>query len=99
MFKPLHDNVIVRVMPHKTTTPGGLHIPETVESPSPRGEVVAVGDGFVRDDGSLRKPVVAIGDVVVYMRSAAVPLSDSTAAEQLVVLGPGHLLAKAEAAC
>lgn len=63
MFKPLHNNVLVRQNKSETTSAGGIVLAQThrgLES----GTVVAVGPGYTNEDGSYRPLSVAVGDTV-----------------------------------
>lgn len=64
---PLEDHVIVKPLSEETTTKSGIILPESKEKPS-RGEVVAVGDGKILENGS-RAPVdVKVGDIVYFAK-------------------------------
>ncbi len=70
-LRPLQDRVIVR----RTTetdakTSGGLFIPDNAREKPQEGEVVAVGKGKVRDDGSRIEPDVKPGDFVLFGKYA-----------------------------
>ncbi len=54
--KPLHDRVIVLRLDEETKTAGGIIIPDTAKEKPQRGQVVAVGEGRVDEDGK-RVPV------------------------------------------
>jgi chaperonin GroES len=47
-------------------TKGGIIIPDTAKEKPAEGEVVAVGNGKVLDDGTLRKPDLKPGDRVLF---------------------------------
>ena len=69
MFKklrPLADNVLVKRFKNESVTAGGIHVPEVAQAKTQTGLVVAVGEGKLRNDGSLSVPKVAAGDVVVF---------------------------------
>ena len=64
---PLEDHVIVKPLSEETTTKSGIILPESKEKPS-KGQVVAVGDGKILENGS-RAPVdVKVGDVVYFAK-------------------------------
>ena len=52
-FRPLHDRVLVRRVESDTKTAGGIIIPDTAKEKPQEGEVVAVGSGVRKDDGSV----------------------------------------------
>jgi len=69
MIRPLHDYVLVKVIP-VTMSPGGLHIPESGQEDRSdfTGTVVAVGPGNRVDGAMTNKPDVEVGDTVVFGR-------------------------------
>ncbi|MBW6467911.1 MAG: co-chaperone GroES [Anaerosomatales bacterium] len=67
-LKPLGDRVIVKPAEAEEQTKSGLFIPDTAKEKPQRGEVVAVGDGKLKDDGT-RVPIdVKVGDTVIYSK-------------------------------
>ena len=67
-LKPLGDRVIVKPAEAEEQTASGLFIPDTAKEKPQRGEVVAVGDGKLKDDGT-RVPIdVKVGDTVIYSK-------------------------------
>ncbi len=67
-LKPLGDRVIVKPAEAEEQTKSGLFIPDTAKEKPQRGEVVAVGDGKLKDDGT-RVPIdVNVGDTVIYSK-------------------------------
>lgn len=65
-IRPLHDRVVVKRLPEQTKTAGGIIIPDTAKEKPQEGEVLAVGNGFVMQDGSVRPLEVKIGDKVLF---------------------------------
>ena len=63
-IKPLNDNVIIKKIEERTTE-GGLIIPETVDSKSQKGKVVAVGPGKY-NNGKLHKIDIELGNNVIF---------------------------------
>lgn len=66
-IQPLHDRILVKVLPeHPDKTPGGIIIPEGVkESPQEIGIVIDVGPGRY-EKGIFIVPSVQPGDKVLY---------------------------------
>lgn len=67
MLKPLHDSVVLKKEKVEQVTKSGIILSgDTKESPD-YAEVVAVGEGR-KKDGVLFKPVVKIGDKVIFKK-------------------------------
>ncbi len=69
-IRPLHDRVIVMRVKEDTKTKGGIIIPDTAKEKPIEGKVIAVGNGKILDDGSVRKLEVKKGDRVLFGKYA-----------------------------
>lgn len=69
-LRPLHDRIVVKRQEEALKTAGGIVIPEIAAEKPIQGEVIAVGDGKHLPDGTLQKPDVKVGDVVLFGRYA-----------------------------
>jgi chaperonin GroES len=65
-IRPLHDRVIVKRLKEEEKTKGGIIIPDTAKEKPVEGEILAVGNGKVLEDGSLRKLDVKVGDRILF---------------------------------
>jgi chaperonin GroES len=65
-IRPLQDRVIVKRVQEEEKTKGGIIIPDTAKEKPIEGEVLAVGNGKVQEDGSVRKLDVKAGDRVLF---------------------------------
>ena len=65
-LRPLHDRVIVKRLEEERKTASGIVIPDTVAEKPDQGEVLAVGNGKVGDDGKVRPLDVKVGDRVLF---------------------------------
>jgi chaperonin GroES len=65
-IRPLHDRVIVRRLEEELKTLGGIVIPETAAEKPSRGEIIAVGNGKVLENGTVRPLDVKVGDKVLF---------------------------------
>ncbi len=65
-IRPLHDRVIVKRVEEETTSPGGIVLPGSATEKPQRGEVVAVGNGRILDNGDVRALDVKAGDKVLF---------------------------------
>jgi len=65
-IRPLHDRVIVKRVKEEEKTKGGIIIPDTAKEKPVEGEIIAVGNGKVNDQGTLVKLEVKVGDRVLF---------------------------------
>ncbi|MDE0310442.1 MAG: co-chaperone GroES [Acidiferrobacterales bacterium] len=69
-IRPLHDRVVVRRVEDERKSPGGIVIPDTAAEKPMQGEVLAVGNGKIQDDGGVRPLDVKVGDKVLFGKYA-----------------------------
>ncbi len=65
-IRPLYDRIIVKRVEAETTSKGGIIIPDTAKEKPIEGEVVAVGNGKVLEDGTQRGLEVKKGDRILF---------------------------------
>ena len=65
-MRPLQDRVIVRRVKEEEKTKGGLYIPDTAKEKPIEATVVAVGNGKVLEDGTVRKLDIKAGDRILF---------------------------------
>jgi chaperonin GroES len=65
-IRPLHDRVVVRRLEEERTSPGGIVIPDSAAEKPVQGEILAVGNGKVLDNGDRRPLDVKVGDRVLF---------------------------------
>ena len=65
-IRPLHDRVIVKRMEEERKTASGIVIPDTATEKPDQGEILAVGNGKILDDGKVRPLAVKVGDRVLF---------------------------------
>jgi chaperonin GroES len=65
-IRPLHDRVVVKRLEEERTSPGGIVIPDTAAEKPVRGEVVAVGNGKLLENGDIRPLDLKAGDQVLF---------------------------------
>jgi len=94
-LKPLGARVIVRPSSKEETTASGIVIPDTVKGEKPEeGEVIYVGPGNTRDDGSIIPLVLKKGDKVLFSKYAANEFKID--GEELLVIKEDDVLAVIE---
>ncbi len=69
-IRPLHDRVIVKRNDAETKTASGIIIPDTAKEKPQEGDVIAVGAGIRREDGTLVPLDVKKGDKVLFGKYA-----------------------------
>ncbi|MFQ5470348.1 MAG: co-chaperone GroES [Gammaproteobacteria bacterium] len=65
-IRPLHDRVIIRRVEEEKTSAGGIVIPDSATEKPVKGEVLAVGNGKLLDNGEVRPLDVKAGDTVLF---------------------------------
>ena len=66
MLKPLHDRVLVKRLEEKEQIKGGIIIPDSAKEKPMEGEIVAVGAGKVKEDGSRQPLDVKVGNRILF---------------------------------
>jgi chaperonin GroES len=64
--RPLHDRLIVRRIEEKETVKGGIIIPDTAKEKPQEGEVIAVGNGKLLENGTKVPLDVKAGDRILF---------------------------------
>ena len=69
-IRPLHDRIIVKRMEEERKTASGIVIPDSAAEKPDQGDVLAVGNGKIGDDGKARPLDVKVGDRVLFGKYA-----------------------------
>mgnify|MGYP001384155240 CR=1 FL=1 len=69
-LRPLHDRVIIKRLDNERKTSSGIVIPDSAAEKPDQGEVLAVGNGKILDDGKVRPMPVKVGDKVLFGKYA-----------------------------
>ena len=93
-IRPLHDRVIVRRLEEERKTAGGIVIPDTAAEKPIRGEVIAVGNGKILDNGDVRPLDVKVGDKVLFGKYSGTEVKVD--GEELVVMREDDIMAVLE---
>jgi chaperonin GroES len=83
-IRPLHDRVIIRRMEEERTSAGGIVIPDTATEKPIQGEVIAVGNGKILENGEVRPLDVKVGDRVLFGKYSGTEVKVS--GEEVVVM-------------
>lgn len=65
-LEPLYNRIIVKRIEAEERTASGLYIPETNREKPTQGDVIAVGPGTLKDDGTFTPLSLQVGDVVLF---------------------------------
>jgi chaperonin GroES len=65
-IRPLHDRVLVKRLESKEVVRGGIIIPDTAKEKPQEGEVIAVGNGKLLDNGKIAPMNVKAGDRILF---------------------------------
>ncbi len=65
-FKPLHDNVLIKIQEKEATTTSGIVLPDSAKEKPTEGEVVSTGPGRINEDGDLIPVSVKKGDKILF---------------------------------
>jgi chaperonin GroES len=64
--RPLHDRLLVRRIEEKETAKGGIIIPDTAKEKPQEGEVLAVGNGRILENGTKVALEVKVGNKILF---------------------------------
>src|SRR3954447_14258664 len=65
-IRPLQDRVIIKRVKEEEKSKGGIIIPDSAKEKPVEGKVLAVGNGKVLENGTVRKLDVKAGDTVLF---------------------------------
>lgn len=65
-IRPLHDRVVVKRIEGESKSAGGIVIPDNAAEKPDQGEVIAVGNGKILEDGKVRPLDVKAGDRILF---------------------------------
>jgi chaperonin GroES len=64
--RPLHDRLMVRRIEEKETAKGGIIIPESAKEKPQEGEVLAIGNGKILENGTKVALDVKVGNKILF---------------------------------
>ena len=94
-IRPLQDRVIIKRIEEEKTSPGGIVIPDSATEKPIKGEVVAVGNGLVLDNGEIRPLDLKVGDKVLFGKYSGTEVKLD--GEELLVMKEDDVMAVLEA--
>jgi len=94
-IRPLHDRVIIKRKEVESKSAGGIVLTGSAAEKSTRGEVVAVGNGRILENGEVRALDVKVGDNVIFSEGYGVK-SEKIDGEEVLILSETDILAIVE---
>ena len=92
-IRPLHDRIVVRRSEEEQKTAGGLLLAGSAQEKPSQGEVFAVGNGQITDNG-VRALDVKVGDKVLFGTYAGTTVKVN--GEELLIMKESDILAVLE---
>ena len=65
-IRPLHDRVVIKRLEAEEKTASGIVLPGSAAEKPDMGEVIAVGNGKILDNGERRALELKVGDKVIF---------------------------------
>ncbi len=93
-LRPLHDRVIVKRMEEERLSAGGIVIPDSATEKPIRGEILAVGNGKILENGDKRDLDVKAGDKVLFGKYSGTEVKVD--GEELLVMREEDIMAVIE---
>lgn len=93
-LRPLHDRVIVKRMEEERMSAGGIVIPDSATEKPSRGEVLAVGNGKILENGDKRALDIKAGDTVLFGKYSGTEVKVD--GEELLVMKEDDIMAVIE---
>ena len=89
--RPLHDRLIVRRIEEKESRKGSIIIPDTAKEKPQEGEVIAVGNGKILDNGTKVPLDVKAGDKILFGKYSGTDIKIDN--EEYLILREDEVLA------
>ena len=89
--RPLHDRLLVKRIEEKETVKGGIIIPDTAKEKPQEGEVIAVGNGKILDNGTKVPMEVKAGDRILFGKYSGTDIKIE--GEEVLILREDEVLA------
>lgn len=94
-IRPLYDRVVIRRNAEEETTAAGIVLPGSAKEKPNQGEVIAIGEGKVLENGEVRPLAVKVGDHVVFGQYAGSNTIEVDG-EELIIMGESEIFAIVE---
>ena len=95
-IRPLHDRVIVKRKEVEAKSAGGIVLTGSAAGKLTRGEILAVGNGRIMENGEVKPLDVKVGDIVIFNDGYGVK-SEKIDNEDVLIMSESDILAIVEA--
>ncbi|ALS97035.1 co-chaperone GroES [Lacimicrobium alkaliphilum] len=95
-IRPLHDRVIVKRQEQESKSAGGIVLTGSAAEKSTRGEIIAVGNGRILENGDVKALDVKVGDTVIFNDGYGVK-TEKMDGEEVLIMSESDILAVVEA--
>jgi chaperonin GroES len=95
-IRPLHDRLIIRREENESKSAGGIVLTGSAAGKSTRGEVLAIGNGRILENGETKPLDVKVGDTVIFNDGYSVK-TEKLDGEEVLIMSETDILAVVEA--
>ena len=90
-LKPLYDRIVVKRTEEERKSAGGIVIPDTAAEKPSRGKVIAIGNGKLLENGTLRPVAVKVGDIILFGKYSGTEVK--VGGDELIVMREDDIMA------
>mgnify|MGYP003962278697 FL=1 len=94
VVKPLYDRVLVRRTESEQKTAGGIILPDPAQEKPQEGEVVAAGNGTLKENGTIVPLEIKTGDKILFAKWSGTEVKVN--GEELIIMKESDILATIE---
>lgn len=94
-FRPLHDRIIVERLEVESKSAGGIVLTGSAAEKSTRGVVLAVGNGRILENGTVRPLDVKVGETVIFAEGYGTK-TEKVEGKEVLILSESDILAIVE---
>ena len=89
--RPLHDRLLIRRIEERETAKGGIIIPDTAKEKPQKGEVLAIGNGKILENGTKLPLDVKVGNKILFGKYTGTDIKID--GEEVLILREDEVLA------
>jgi chaperonin GroES len=93
-IRPLENRIVVKPLEKEGKTKGGIVLPDTAKEKPQEGEVIAVGEGKLLENGKRVSLSIKKGDKIIYGKFSGNEIKINN--EDYLILTENEILAKIE---